>query len=60
MAAAIELVGKGLAESVTLVGLRFGERLLASAVAGGQDAGVTVTRMPGSSRGAITFRRRSD
>jgi hypothetical protein len=60
IAAAIELVEHGLAVSVTLVGLRFGERLLPLAVAWGQAAGVQVAPMRGSGPAAIAIRQRLD
>ena len=56
IAAAIELVEHGTAVCVTLVGLRFGERLLPLAVSWGQAAGVDVTPLRGSGPAAITIR----
>jgi hypothetical protein len=55
--AAIELVEEGSAVSVTLVGLRYGERLLPLAVAWAQATGVTVRRLRGSGRDAIVVSR---
>jgi hypothetical protein len=59
IAAAIELVEDGSAVSVTLVGLRYGARLLPLAVAWGQASGVTVTRRRGAGRDAIVVSRRA-
>jgi hypothetical protein len=56
IAAAIELVEHGDAVSVTLVGLRFGERLLPLAVAWGQAAGVSVSPIRGNGSAAISIR----
>jgi hypothetical protein len=56
IAAAIELVEHGVAVSVTLVGLRYGERLLPLAVAWGQEAGVAVAPIRGAGPAAIAIR----
>jgi hypothetical protein len=56
--AGIALVESGLAASVVLVGLRFGERLLPAAMAQAQAAGVTLTpRRDGAGPIAIEIRR---
>jgi hypothetical protein len=58
IAAGISLVESGLAASVTLVGFRFGERLLPEAIAQAQAAGVTLTpSREGAGAMAIEIRR---
>ena len=58
IAAGISLVERGLAASVVLVGLRFGERLLPEAILQAQAAGVTLTpSRDGAGPTAIDIRR---
>ena len=58
IAAGISLVESGVATSVVLVGFRFGERLLPTAVAEAEAAGVVVRpRRDGPGRVALDIRR---
>jgi hypothetical protein len=58
IAAGISLVESGLAASVTLVGFKFGERLLPGAIAQARDVGVTLTpSREGAGAMAIEIRR---
>ncbi|MFL5679772.1 MAG: hypothetical protein ACJ77B_04150 [Chloroflexota bacterium] len=58
ISAALALVAGGAAVSVTLVGLRFGERLLPDAIVAGRDAGLIVSaQRDGSGPVSISIRR---